>query len=128
MDTRPGLLSHGGCFQGGKALGMPQALPCAAPALCASMCIPVMCARTDLLIFAPVCFSVPLVASGEVQRGSEEDFKNRIEVRLAKLGHWDKSRKPPRRSPVFLGGAWAGCRQEREDGLCWIKLPAPSQD
>lgn len=35
---------------------------------------------------------------------------------------------PPCRSRLFLGGAWAGCCQEREDGLGWIELPAPSQD
>lgn len=49
MGSRLGFLSHGVCFQGGNALGMSQALQSDVPALCASMCIPVMCARRDLL-------------------------------------------------------------------------------
>lgn len=67
MDIRPGLLSHGGCFQGGNALGMSQALQSDVPAHCASMYIPVMCAFRDLLI----CCCLLLCPSGSFWGGAK---------------------------------------------------------
>lgn len=85
------------------------------------ICAPCVC--TDLLL----CSLLLCGVSVTIRWGKEPDFYLGIKVSLGKLQQWG-DRKKPGGSPVFLGGAWAGCCWEREDGQGWMELPAPSRD
>lgn len=102
VDTSPGLLSHGGCFQGGKASGMSQALQSDVPALCASMCIPGMCAGRDLLI----CSCLLLCPSALFWGGAKGERRGFLQLNRGQAGRtWalgqEEETSPPQ--PRFPG-------------------------
>lgn len=101
MATRSGLLSHGVCFQGGNALGMSQALQSDVPALCASLCIPVMCA-CNLLI----CSCLLLCPSGGFWGGAKGERRGFLKLNRGQAGRtWalgqEEETSPPQ--PRFPG-------------------------
>lgn len=79
------------------------------------ICAPYVC--TDLLLCSLLLSGVSVT----IRWGKEPDFYLGIKVSLGKLQRWG-DRKKPGGSPVFLGGAWAGCCWEREDGRGFMEL------